>query len=141
MSNLSQTTPTNVKVGDTIRYEVVSPNDTVLYSGTVVAICDYLSARSYADVAALHQEMMAGNPDLIDCDLLQYIVVECYDGVRRPVGFDPDGSNSWFKDNKVDIITVGNNCNIRLYNVSASEVNVALRILRENGYTCKVVAE
>ena len=139
MSNLSKVSPLQVKIGDTVRYELVSENDTNQYTGTVVAICDYQSARSYADVAALHQEMVAVNPKLVDCDLLRYIVVECYDGIRRPVGYDPDGSTSWFKSNQLEIIAIGQEFSIKLYNVNSTDANLAVRILRENGFTCKVI--
>ena len=139
MPNLEQHNPRSVKIGDIIKFQTVDPNDTVLYSGTVVAVTDYLSARAYADVAATHQAMLQGNSLLNpDISLYRFIIVECYDGIRRPFAYEIDGTESWFKYNTVEIIEVGKNWRVKLFNASSEDAAMAVRILREQGYVCKL---
>jgi hypothetical protein len=139
MANLETISPLSIKVGDTIKFTVIDINDTTLYSGKVVSVCDYDSARAYADVNAIHQAMLAADPMIDDVTLLRFIVVECYDGVRRPYGFQTDGKKSWFSNNSVEVIETGSEYQIKLYNVSNEEATLAIRILREQGYVCKIV--
>lgn len=138
MANLLQKSPTLVKIGDTIRYTLKDLNDTIVYSGKVVALCDYESAKAYADVIATHQAMLAADSTIDDVDTLRFLIVECYDGVRRPVGYQADGKNSWFTGNQLEIIEVGREFTIRLYNTSSSDAAMAIRILREQGFSCKI---
>ncbi len=139
MSNLGQNNPINVSVGDTIQFSVKDLNDTSMYSGTVVSICDYTSARAYSDVAATHQAMLAADATLPDVELMRFIVVECYDGVRRPYAYASDGTNSWFTNNQVEISDVGAEYSIKIYNCQLSDANLAIRVLREQGIVCKLI--
>ncbi len=141
MSNLGQTNPINLNVGDVIQYTVKDLNDTNMYSGTVVSICDYTSARVYSDIAATNQSMLAADPDLLDVELMRYVVVECHDDVRRPYGFSPDGTNSWFTNNQVSISEEGAEHSIKIYNCTEADANLAIRVLREQGITCKLISD
>ena len=141
MANLTQIAPSLVRIGDTIKFTVKDLNDNNVYSGKVVSICDYESARSYADVAAIHQAMLAADASLDDVSLMRFLIVECYDGIRRPFGFEIDASGSWFTGNAVDRIDVGKTYKIKLYNASADDASLAIRVLRSHGITCKLVTE
>lgn len=138
MANLSQQNPNAVKIGDTIRYTVKDLNDTVVYTGKVVAICDYESAKAYADVLAIHQAMLAADGTLGDITTFRFLIIEGYDKVRRPVGFEIGGRNSWFTGNKLDIIDVGTEYTIRLFNASLDDATLAIRVLHEQGFSCKL---
>lgn len=138
MSNLGQSSPTAVKVGDTIRFTTKNIHDLTVYTGKVVSICDAVTARVYGDVAATQQAMWATDPTIDDTDNLRYLIVECYDGVRRPYGFEADGTNSWFTNNQVEIISDGSDFRIKIYSVTSADAELAIRILREQGYTCKI---
>ena len=138
MANLSQQSPNAVKIGDTIRYTVKDLNDTVVYTGKVVAICDYESAKAYADVLAIHQAMLAADGTLGDITTFRFLIIEGYDKVRRPVGFEIGGRNSWFTGNELDIIDVGTEYTIRLFNASLDDATLAIRVLHEQGFSCKL---
>lgn len=141
MANLNQNSPSQVKIGDTIRYTLIDINDTVVYTGKVVAICDYEAAKAYADVVSTHQAMLAANALMDDVEDLRFFIVEGYDGVRRPVGYQVDGKYSWFTNNKLEIIEVGSIYTIQLINASAADAALALRVLNEQGISCKLVQD
>lgn len=138
MPNLSHQSPSTVKIGDTVKYTVKDLNDTVVYSGKVVAICDYESAKAYADVLAIHQAMLAADGTLGDITTFRFLIIEGYDKVRRPVGYEIGGRNSWFTGNELDIIDVGKEYTIRLFNVSLDDATLAIRVLHEQGFSCKL---
>ena len=145
MPNLSSTEPFLAKIGDYVKYTLKNLNDTTMYSGKVVAICDYEAAKAYADVLALHQAMLTGdaivNSDSIstvqDVTCYQFLIVECYDGVRRPVGFCTDNQSSKWT-NEFYIIEPGQTITISLFNVSISDAKLALQILTEQGFSCSI---
>lgn len=139
MPNLERNNPTVAKIGDTIQYTLKDPNDTLVYSGRVVSICDYESARAYADILALHQAMTAGDSSLGDVDTFRFLIVEGNDGVRRPVGYEIGGDNSWFTGNSIAIIDLGQDYTIKIFNASATDAALAVRILNEQGFSCKIV--
>lgn len=139
MANLETHLPTSIKIGDTVQFSVIDINDTTLYSGKVVAITDYQSARAYSDVMVTHQAMLNVDPDIDDVELLRFLIVECYDGVRRPFGFQPYGGKSWFLNNNLTVIEEGQEFKIKLYNCSETDATLAIRILREQGISCKIV--
>ena len=138
MANLEHHSPATVKIGDTVRYTVKDLNDTVVYSGKVVAICDYESAKSYADVLSIHQAMLAADGSLGDITTFRFLIIEGYDRVRRPVGFEIGGGNSWFTGNQLEIIDIGKEYTIRLFNASLDDATLAVRILHEQGFSCKI---
>ncbi|MBR1987480.1 MAG: hypothetical protein IKA36_00420 [Clostridia bacterium] len=139
MANLETNNPSLVKIGDTIKYTLKDLNDTTVYSGRVVAICDYESARAYADILAIHQAMLAADIQLGDITTFRFLIVEGNDGVRRPVGYEIGGDNSWFTNNSVEIIDVGTEYTIKLFNASASDASLAIRVPNEQGFSCKLV--
>ena len=141
MANLTQISPSMVSIGNTIKFTVKDLNDNTVYSGKVVSICDYESARSYADVAAIHQGMLAADATLDDVSLLRFLIVECYDGIRRPFGFEVKANGgSWFTGNAVELIDEGKSYQIKLYNVTADDASLAIRVLRNHGITCKLLS-
>jgi hypothetical protein len=83
--------------------------------------------------------MLQAKPLLDDIETMRFLIVECYDGVRRPFAFQTDGNNSWFTNNSVTIIEIGEEYQIRLYNCSENDASLAIRILREQGIVCKIV--
>lgn len=139
MANLSQISPNLVTIGNTIKFTVKDLNDTTVYSGKVVSICDYESARAYADVAAIHQGMLSADATLDDVSNLRFLIVECYDGIRRPFGFEVNSKGSWFTGNTVELIDEGSNYQIKLYNATANDATLAIRVLRSHGLTCKLI--
>ena len=141
MANLNQISPAMVQIGNTIKFTVKDFNDNTVYSGKVVSICDYESARAYADVAASHQAMLAADATLDDVSLMRFLIVECYDGVRRPFGFEINESGSWFSGNAVELIDPGKSYKIKLYNATSEDATLAIRVLRAHGITCKLLEE
>lgn len=138
MPNLVSHSPSTVKIGDTVRYTLKDLNDTVVYSGRVVAICDYESAKVYADVIAIHQAMLAADGTLGDITQYRFFIVEGYDKVRRPVGFEIGTNKSWVSGDALEIIDIGTNYTIRLFNASLDDATLAIRVLQEQGFSCKL---
>ena len=140
MANLNQQNPSQAKIGDRIKYKLVDPTDTTVYVGRVVAMCDYNAAKPYADVVAAHQAMLTGNQSLSsDISTFRFLIVECYDGVRRPIGYTPgeDKNQSWCES--FEIIEEGGIFNIQLFDASSTDAALAIRVLREQGLSCKLI--
>ena len=144
MPTNEQISPNSVKVGDQIKFTTISIKDTTVYSGKVIGIGDFATARVYGDVASAHLVMEQGmsqidsSVTLIDVTKQTFLIVKCYDGVVRPFAFE------WLKDDmgnygKVTVIEPGAIYAIKLYDASASDASSALNVLRAKGYVCKLV--
>jgi len=142
MANLTQMALSKVGIGDEINFTVKDYNDTIKYSGRVVAICDYQTARSFEDVVARHQAMLAADSHLNkDISVYRFLIVEGYDGIRRPFAFDPSTGVSWFTNDEVEVIDPVEVYCIVITGVNAQGANIALRILKEQGYSCNLYTE
>ena len=139
MANISQTGLAEINIGDNIEFTVKDYNDNVNYVGKVVAICDYETARSFEDVVARHQSILAADPSLdMDISHYRFLIVECSDGVRRPFAFDPSTGKSWFTNDEVDLIEPYETYYIRITGANLDQANIALRILKQHGYSCSL---
>lgn len=149
MANKSTTVqPEQLKINDYIRFRVISIKDTSIYTGKVIGICGFETARMYnSDIVAQHLLMQQGftlrneskNNDMLDIREQTFIVVHCMDGIDRPFAFEwlMTQDESW---KYVELIEKGLVYNIRLYDVTASEAANAAEILRNSGYTLKIVS-
>ncbi len=139
MANISHTGLAEINIGDNIEFTVKDYNDNVNYFGKVVAICDYETARSFEDVVARHQSMLAADPTL-DMDIAHYrfLIVECQDEVRRPFAFDPATGGSWFTGDAVDLVELNQTYYIKITGSNIEQANIALRILKQHGYSCSL---
>ena len=122
-----------VVVGEHIRFRTISPHDTTIYTGQVISIGNYAVAKIFGDVAAIHQDMLQQNPELVDVSLLKYLIVECHDKKRRPFAIE------WIQDGKVSIVETGNTKLIRIYNTSPTNIKQIIALLRQNDITCSIV--
>lgn len=138
-SNLKKI-PIECVIGDVVQFRVVSLVDNILYQGRIVGIGDYHTARIYTDVAATHQEMLQANSNLIEPDNMRYLIIECNDSVRRAFGFDPQG-DSWFHNNELTIIEHSQMYYIKLYNTTSAKASLAIRLLKEQGYVCRLATK
>lgn len=139
MANISQAALSQITIGDQIQFTSKDYNDNVKYAGKVVAICDYETARSFEDVVAKHQAILAADPSLdIDIAIYRFLIVECFDGVRRPFAFDPVTGGSWFSGDAVDLIEPNDTFTITITGSNAEQANIALRILKQHGYSCSL---
>ena len=128
-------------MGDSVKFTTKDYNDNVQYSGTVVAICDYETARAFEDVMARHQAMrstITGSNLEEDIKEYRFFIVECVDGKRRPFAFHPSSGNSWFENDEVEVIEPTQTFNITLAGCSMNAANIAIRILKEHGYNCSL---
>ena len=139
MANISQTALNQISIGDEIQFTIKDYNDNVKYAGKVVAICDYQTARSFEDVVAKHQAILAADPALpTDVSEYRFLVVECFDGVRRPFAFYPATGASWFTGDAVDLIEPNETYVITITGSNAEQASIALRILKLHGYSCSL---
>ena len=132
--------PIECNIGDVVQFRVISLVDNVSYQGRIVGICDYHTARAYTDIAAVHQEMLQANTNLIEPTLMRYLIIECNDSIRRAFGFDPQGE-SWFHNNELLIIEHSQMYYIKLYNTTSANASLALKLLKDNGYVCKLATK
>lgn len=133
--------PSECAIGNYIKFAVISNLDNNIYSGRIVSICDYDTARIYSDVAATHQEMLQSGIEFdIDITQMRFIIVQCYDDVRRAFAFDPNGQ-SWFYGNRVKLIDPGSTYFIKVFNSTKDDVLAAVTLLRDRGYVCKIAVK
>lgn len=142
MANISQTALNQVGIGDSLVFTSKDYNDNVKYSGTVVAICDYETARAFEDVVAKHQSILLADSTMSsDVSEFRFLIVECYDGVRRPFAFDPVTGKSWFTGDAVEVIEPTDTYIITITGSNSEQASVALRILKQHGYSCSLSAK
>lgn len=151
MTEKKYVTPDVCIVGDTIKFRTINPNDNTIYTGKIIGIVDFERARVYGDVAAMHLAMEQGleqlrsknKPnklnELIDVTKQKFFIIERSTGEIVPYAFE------WLRTTTneygyVEKVEVGGTYTIRLYNVNASEADIALNILKTNGYVCKLIA-
>lgn len=146
-TNATQVLPASLKINDYIRFRVISTKDTSIYTGKVIGICGYETARMYnSDVVAQHLLMQQGfslmeasrDGSMLDIREQTFIVVHCMDGIDRPFAYE------WLMSvnevyGYVELIVKGLVYNIRLYDVTASEAANAAELLRNSGYTLKMI--
>lgn len=139
MPNISKTGLAEINIGDNIEFTIKDYNDNVKYAGKVVAVCDYETARSFEDVVAKHQAILAADPSLdMDIAIYRFLIVESFDGVRRPFAFDPVTGGSWFTGDAVELIEPNETYVITITGSNAEQANIALRILKQHGYSCSL---
>ena len=139
MPNISKTGLAEINIGDNIEFTIKDYNDNVKYAGKVVAICDYETARSFEDVVAKHQSILAADPSLdMNISIYRFLIIESFDGVRRPFAFDPVTGGSWFTGDAVEIIEPNETYVITITGSNAEQANIALRILKQQGYSCSL---
>ena len=139
MPNISKTGLAEINIGDNIEFTIKDYNDNVKYAGKVVAICDYETARSFEDVVAKHQSILAADPALdMDISIYRFLIIESFDGVRRPFAFDPVTGGSWFTGDAVELIEPNETYVITITGSNAEQANIALRILKQQGYSCSL---
>lgn len=137
--------PIECAVSDTIKFRTINLNDNTIYTGKIIGIVDFERARVYGDVAAMHLAMEQGlaqirsNDILIDVTKQKFFIIELSNGEIVPYAFEwlRTATNEYGYVEKVE---VGGTYTIRLYNVNASEADIALNILKTNGYVCKLIA-
>ena len=139
MPNISKTGLAEINIGDNIEFTIKDYNDNVKYAGKVVAICDYETARSFEDVVAKHQSILAADPSLdMNISIYRFLIIESFDGVRRPFAFDPVTGGSWFTGDSVELIEPNETYVITITGSNAEQANIALRILKQQGYSCSL---
>ena len=79
MPNISKTGLAEINIGDNIEFTIKDYNDNVKYAGKVVAICDYETARSFEDVVAKHQSILAADPSLdMNISIYRFLIIESF---------------------------------------------------------------
>ena len=144
MSTTKSVKPDTIRVGDYIKFRVVSTKDISIYSGAVIGIADYTNARMYnTDLAALHQ-LMENGMSLIDAGRTlkpvteqTFLIVRCMDGVIRPFAFEWVMTTIGTPE-MVDKIEQGILYNIRIYDSTATDAAAAVQLLRNAGYVVKL---
>jgi len=137
MSNSIKKHPSLCYIGDDIKFATISPYDTSVYSGKVIAISDFDRARPYSDILAAYSAISKGaaiiQKELIDPKLDTYLVVKCTDDVVRAIGYQ------WIEDELVELVSETNNHDIRLFHVTPEKAAQAISILRNSGFICKII--
>lgn len=126
-------TADQIQLGQTIRFTTVNPHDNIVWQGTVVGFCNYDIAKLISDIDSYSQEIQRSKVSVDDKTTLKYLVLsvdENQTGVYTKRVF----ATTWIEPSSLEVVTVGENVDIRIYDVSPEKIEDILQMISSAGY-------
>ncbi len=127
-------------IGSTVSFSTYNESHNVTITGEVVAICDSTMATMIMDIANYHSQVQQSTEfsgddasNLRDVTQMDFIVIESDSGNRAAYGID------WIDSSTYEVVTDTGTVDIRLFNVSTSDVTSVMESIALKGVSAKVV--
>lgn len=130
--------PSTVKLGDTVRFNTISPHDTVKWAGVVKAICDYNVARLFEDIDTYYYDVKKSSQELGAKESLKYLVLDVDEngtGVTTTRVFAVE----WINLSTFEIISENTYVDLRIYDIPESKVSDIVRLIQSAGYIAEKI--
>lgn len=124
-------------IGDTIKFTSMNPKDTRVWSGKVVGFCGYEVATGYGDIINYYQQVLSGLGSANQVSLLassEFIIIntETENGsVLQTI------CPEWIIPESFSVVKAEQSYTIQVFTHDGSTVYDVLKILRDNGFTCR----
>lgn len=138
-------TVTNIRsleLGTDISFKTHHTADGNTYEGTLIGFGSYNVVRSLMDILPYYQGVKKAIADLAPMTELEYFIIEY---LQEDI---VDGSEitktfvcafDWVVDSSVEVISLKQHFDIRIYNKPESEAAKIVALLQSHGYTCNKV--
>lgn len=129
--------PSELKIGDTIRFRSMSPHDNVLWYGKISSICDYKIAKNFDDVDQYYQDVQREMRNLKAKESLSYILLEVMENqaIQTVRAF----ATEWIDLTTLERVMENTYVDIRVYDIEAEKITDIMRMLKANGYIADVI--
>ena len=128
----------SIEIGTQISFKTINPTDNNVYEGTVVGFGTYSVAKNSMDILPYYQAVKKGQPNMAPIDQLQYFILEYLQ--EGSVGIFVC-AKEWVERSTLQIISLQEYFDIRIYNRPQSEVTTVLTLLQSHGYSCNQIVE
>ena len=124
--------------GDSIEFRSDSEVDSNLWVGTIAALdCTTEIAQLCTDVIAYNQQVnitrVNARKSQLSVDDLNYFIMDCADGKKRAFAVE------WLTEGSVRKTNTSMDLLIKIYGVVPADSDKIVTLLRNAGYTCKVI--
>ena len=129
--------PKDLVVGQTIRFNSLSPHDNVLWTGIITAVCDYDTAKHFEDVDSYYQDVQRSVGTLATKESLTYILLKVVKNDLIPVmhAFALD----WIDQSSLEVIHENSYTDIRIYDISTTKADDIRKYISALGYVAEVL--
>ena len=124
-----------LEMGSTIKFSSKSSDDPNVYEGMIVGFGTYDTARMYNDIVAYNEVMKKDYPDTPSADLLDYVIVKLADSGTPIKAF----AEEWIEPASFTVVQLGNDFDLRVFNISDDDKATVIRLLQDNNYRCKAI--
>ncbi len=126
-----------IDVGSKVKFNTLAASDPVVWLGFVEAVASYQVAKIVSDVARTHEEVKKTVPALGDLTTMTYLIIATTDtgDPSQRIAFAID----WIDESTVELITVGTQMDIRIFDEPIENLANILTLLAENGYKAKSI--
>lgn len=130
--------PTDIQVGETIRFKTLSPHDNVLWTGKVNSLCDYEIAKTFQDVDTYYWDVKKVVPELAAKEALHYLIIKVLENELNST--TRVFAREWIDPSSLERIMANTYKDIRVYDIDSSKAQDLIVMLRAHGYTCQVIS-
>lgn len=130
----------SITTGMTISFRTHNPHDNVVWTGKVIALCDYDVAKLFTDVDTFHQEVVRSDPNTNygSASELDYLVLEFKDNNANVI--KQAFALPWLVASSIEAINEKEYIDIRVYSISSTKAqDLAAAIQSTYGYVAKVL--
>lgn len=133
------TNPSNIAIGQVVRFKTLNPHDSIYHTGKIKSICDYNVARIFDDIDVYYQEVKREVPSLGDKQSLTYWLLDVSENSASSV-------TRVFALEVVDVSTlevVAENTytDIRVYDIDDAKAQDVVAAIKALGYICEIAPD
>lgn len=129
--------PSDLKVGETIRFKTLSPHDNVLWTGKISSLCDYDVAKTFQDVDTYYWDVKKVNPELGTKEALHYFLLKVLENELQAT--TRVFALEWIDPSTLERIMENTYKDVRIYDIDSSKVEDILNLIKSHGYTCQQI--
>lgn len=128
-------------LNNTVKFTTYNPYHQATVTGKIISFCDNSIASTITDIANYHSKVSGASyfianptelPPLTDCN---FIIIQYENGDRVAYAAE------WIKSYSYAVITDVGNVDIRLYNVSPSDVNSVMKAIFSQNISAKIITD
>ena len=135
---MSVVSPDTIKIGDTVRFNTISPHDTFKWCGVVRGIVGYEVARTLEDIDSYYNDVKRVHRDISAKESMKYLLLaidENNTGTPKIRVFAVE----WINTSTFEIVSENTHTDIRIYDIPESKLGDIVNMIRSAGYVAEKI--
>lgn len=126
----------NLDVNKPVLFRSLNPNDTIVWKGEVVSLCNYRLAKQYGDILSYHTAIKKIHPEIGNIEDLDYFIMDLSPEDNPDVDYTTNRvfAKEWIETGSFILLDEATKAKLAVFDITEDDLSNIIDMIKLRGY-------